>query len=85
MLNWKDVIVEEQRRKDVQQQAARRQVLHMAGADNPQTYRLHHVILIRVGEWLETWGCRLQARYATPSLTPNRPLATAGSEDAAGC
>lgn len=89
MLTWKDVVVEEQRREDLQQQAARRQILRLARGNEPQTYRLHHVVLVRVGAWLENWGCRLQARYsnldAASSLTPNRTLAAAGGDDAAGC
>lgn len=89
MFTWKDVVVEEQRREDIQQQAARRRTLRMARADNPQTYRFYHVVMVRVGEWLVAWGCRLQARYsnldAAPSLTTNTPLTAAGGEDAAGC
>lgn len=88
MVTWKDVVVEEQRREDVQQQASRRQTLRIVRADKPQAQRFYHVVLVRVGEWLETWGCRLQARYSkldASSLGVNRSLAAAGGDEVAGC
>ena len=63
MTSWIDEAVREEQRRDMLREAARRRLIAQARVADRRPGRIYSPTLVRLGRWLETWGCRLQARY----------------------
>lgn len=91
MVTWKDLLVEEQRRRDQIAKAAQirneRHVLRPAQRQ-PSPYQR---LLVGIGERLVVWGYRLQARYeglaanAASSTLKQESLLNVQSPEAGTC
>lgn len=74
MNNWFSAEVEVQRRRDeAAAKAAQYQRLEPFLAQNALSRRRYQRLLVYLGAKLETWGCRLQARYSAITLTADAP------------
>jgi hypothetical protein len=63
MSSWMDEAIAEEHRKDLLRAADRRRITRQAQAARRGHTRLYSSALVRLGQWLEAWGCGLQARY----------------------
>jgi hypothetical protein len=63
MTSWIDEAIKEEQRQDLLREAARRRLIAQARTASRRPVRVYSPALVRLGRWLETWGCRLQARY----------------------
>jgi hypothetical protein len=63
MTSWIDEAIKEEQRQDMLRDAARRRLIAQARVAGRRPRRIYSPLLVRLGCWLETWGCRLQARY----------------------
>ena len=74
MNNWFNAEVEVQRRRDeAAAKGARYQTLEPFLVQNTLPLRRYQRLLVYLGAKLETWGCRLQARYSAITLPANAP------------
>ena len=60
----KDILFEEERRKDMIREAERRRMVKAVSAVQPTPHRLYGHFLAGLGRSLTEWGLRLQARYS---------------------
>jgi hypothetical protein len=63
MMSWIDEAIKEEQRQDMLRDAAHRRLVIKARMADRQPERRYSQALVWLGRWLETLGCRLQARY----------------------
>lgn len=74
MVTWKDVLEQEERRRDKLTQAEQyRLIKQLLRPERPPSIRFYYRFLSALGQRLEQWGCRLQARYQPPGLHARHP------------
>lgn len=74
MNNWFNAEMEVQRRRDeAAAKGNRYHTLEPFLQRQPQPIRRYQRLLVSLGAKLETWGCRLQARYSAITLPANAP------------
>lgn len=64
MFTWRDVYNEIAKREESLRQAEQERRIQAWLPARGARPRFHHILLLRLGEWLETIGCRLRTRYA---------------------
>ncbi len=63
MVNWNDVLAQQERYKDLLREAEKAQLVRQAAAGRGRRDGLHRRVLTWLGLRLVAWGCYLQARY----------------------
>ena len=59
---WEETLAQEQHHRELFKKANRRRSIRQTPERETTSYQL---LLVRLGERLVKWGCRLQARYGT--------------------
>ena len=73
-LGWRDLLVHQERYKDMLREAESRRLIRQARAEMPQRPPMRYRALGWLGRQLVNWGCRLEERYraaAEPSPQPS--------------
>lgn len=70
MLNWNDVMVQQERNKDLLREANNYRFAREAMGPREGRNRFHCRALIWLGRRLVAWGSHLQARFGAPVETP---------------
>ena len=74
MNNWFNAEMEVRRRRDeAAAKAAQYQRLEPFLVHNTRPLRRYQRLIVYLGAKLETWGCRLQARYSAITLKADAP------------
>jgi len=68
MITWTDILVREQRRRELLKEANHWRLARQVSNRETASYQL---LLARLGEQLVKWGCRLQAKYGTLAEASN--------------
>jgi hypothetical protein len=69
MLNWNDVLAQQERNKDLMREANNYRFARQAMGPRDKRNRFHRKALIWVGCRLVAWGSLLQARFGAPVET----------------
>jgi hypothetical protein len=70
MFTWNDVLVQEERRKDLLREAEEYRLARLVLAGRERRPRLYYRALTWLGRRLVAWGYRLQARYGVAATVP---------------
>ena len=70
MLDWTDVLANQERFKDMEREAQRYRFVQQALAGRERHSRLYHRTLTWLGQRLIVWGGYLQERYGAAAATP---------------
>ena len=73
MLNWYEVLAQEERNRDLLREAEKHRLVRQALAGRKARADIHCRALSWLGRHLVGWGCALQARYSIPVEAPSAP------------
>ncbi|MBC7232674.1 MAG: hypothetical protein H5T68_05480 [Chloroflexi bacterium] len=65
MLSWKDILVQQERYKDVFREAEKERLIRQTLARVAMNQHFYSRVLRWLGSQLATWGYRIQERYST--------------------
>ena len=71
MFNWYDVVVHQERNKDLLREAEHYRLVRQALAGRERRERFHCKVLSWLGRRLVAWGVRLQERYGAVAAAPD--------------
>ena len=75
MLNWYEIVVLEERKRDLLREAEKRRLVRQALAGREARTYIHRRALSWLGRHLVGWGCFLEQRYGMPVEAPAGPAA----------
>lgn len=70
MLNWRDVLVQQERHQDLLREAEQERLIRQAVAARERRDRFYSRALAWLGRQLVAWGWRLQQRCSTCPASP---------------
>ncbi len=78
MFKWTDVFAQDERYKDLLHEAEQERLIRQLPRADSRLNRLYWQVLSRLGEWLVTMGCRLQAHVERTRrlVTPPQAIAS---------
>ncbi len=75
MFSWTDVLVQQERYKDIRREVERDRLVRRMLAGRERRNRFHHRALTWLGRRLIAWGRRLQEQYGARAATPTLRVA----------
>jgi hypothetical protein len=69
MLNWHDIVIQQERHQDLLREAQKRQLVKLAQQSREPGRSFYHRVFIWLGKRLICWGLSLQIRFGPTPAT----------------